>query len=151
MFSRRHAMALVGIVHVRERIRRITLLRMSGPTRLALIIISAGVFSVGHATGHYPTTPLDQVADVVLILKPQERYSLHKMATVDRIIQGEIVHIEKGSSEKDIISIPIVHTRNTFTLPLDSGVPVKLYLSRFKDGHAYYIIGVSPIAPKDQP
>jgi hypothetical protein len=111
---------------------------VTGVAYLAVITVIAVVLTAGQAAGHYPTTPLAQVADVILVIKPHERYSLHLPATVDRIVLGDIVRIEKG-----VLPKMIVHTRNTFTLPLEAGVPVKLFLSPFKDGHGHYIIGVS--------
>jgi hypothetical protein len=100
--------------------------------------VIAVVLSASHAAGHYPNIPLEQVADVVVVIKPSERYSLHLPATVDRIVQGDVVRTEKG-----IAPIVIIHTRNTFTAPIEAGIPVRLYLKAFKDGHAHYIIGVA--------
>lgn len=47
---------------------------------------------------------------MIVVIKPRERHSLHLPATVDRIIQGEIVRVEKG-----VPPLVIVHTRNSFT------------------------------------
>src|SRR6266481_80362 len=69
---------------------------------------------------------------LITVIKPHEKHSLHIPATVDRVIEGDIVRIEKGVQPK-----MIVHTRNTFTLPLKADVPVKLFLSPFKDGHGH--------------
>lgn len=121
----------------------------SGPgTRVgvAVIVLMAAVLMAGHAAGHYPATPLAEVADVVIVIKPRERYSLHRPATVDRIVQGDLVRIEKG-----VAPLVILHTRNSFSSPLEAGVPVKLYLKAFKDGHAHYIIGVWPNPSGSQP
>ena len=57
----------------------------------------------------------------------------------DRIVEGDIVRLEKG-----VLPQTIVHTRNTIGSPLQAGVPVKLYLKAFKDGHAHYIINAAP-------
>ena len=112
---------------------------MSSSRSVAAVILMAAVLMAGHASGHYPNIPTEQVADVVVVIKPRERYSLHLIATVDRIVQGDLVRVEKG-----VAPIVIIHTRNSFTTPIEAGVPVKLYLKAFKDGHAHYIIGVSP-------
>ncbi|HMH49313.1 MAG TPA: hypothetical protein VK548_03705 [Candidatus Acidoferrum sp.] len=119
---------------------------MAGLTYLAAITVIAVVLIAGHAAGHHPAIPLEQVADVIVIIKPRERQSLNLPATVDRMIVGDIVRIEKGVSP-----IVIVHTRNTFTAPIEAGVPVRLYLKAFKDGHAHYIIGVSTEPVKSEP
>jgi len=112
---------------------------VAGMTYLAAIIVTAVVLFAGRAAGHYPGIPLEQVADVVIVITPDAKYSLHLPATVDRIVQGKVVRLDKGARPT-----LIVHTRNTFTAPIEAGVPVKLYLKAFKDGHAHYIIGVSP-------
>lgn len=119
---------------------------VSGLTYLAAITVIAVVLIAGQAAGHYPAIPLEQVADVIVVIKPRERQSLHLPATVDRIIQGDIVRTEKGGPP-----LVIVHTRNTFTAPLEAGVPVRLYLKAFKDGRAHYIIGVSTEPIKSLP
>jgi hypothetical protein len=118
--------------------RSLARIRASG---LAVVIAT---MAVGPAAGQEltrlglpPVAPIEEMADVILVLKPQEKYSLHAPATVDRVVQGEIVRLEKGALPKII-----VHTRNTLGSPLQAGVPVKLFLKEFKDGHAHYIIGV---------
>jgi len=119
---------------------------VAGMTSLAVITMIAVVLIAGHAPGHYPNIPLEQVADVIVVIKPRERQSLNLPATVDRIIQGDLVRVEKG-----VPPIVIMHTRNTFGAPLEAGVPVRLYLKAFKDGHAHYIIGVSSVPSASQP
>ena len=120
---------------------RLQVAYLAAITGIAIMLIA------GHAAGHYPAIPLEQVADVIVVIKPRDRQSLHLPATVDRIIQGNIVRVEKG-----VPPIVIVHTRNTFGgAPLEAGVPVRLYLKAFKDGHAHYIIGVSSAPSGSQP
>lgn len=115
-----------------------------GYTVLTLVIPVA--FTAGRAAGFTTVAPREEVADVIVVITPRERYSLHRPAMVDRIVQGDIVRTEKGARP-----IVITHTRNTFTAPLEAGVPVKLYLKAFKDGHAHYIIGVSSKVEASQP
>jgi hypothetical protein len=119
---------------------------MTGAASVVAITIIAVVLMAGHAVGHYPNIPLEQVADVVIVIKPHARYSLHMPATVDRIIEGDIVRIEKG-----VQPIMIIQTPNTFTSPIEAGVPVKLYLKAFPDGHAHYLIGVSHAVSGSRP
>jgi hypothetical protein len=122
------------------------LVRMSHVRCVAMLVLIGLAMSAGPAAGQgltplgrAPAVPLEEAADVILVLKPHERHSLHLPATIDRIVEGEIVHLEKG-----VLPKMIVHTRNTFTSGLEAGVPVKLFLMAFKDGHAHYIIGVLP-------
>lgn len=88
--------------------------------------------------GHPPAVPTEKVADVILVLKPHAKHSLHMPATVDRLVEGDIVRVEKG----------VVPTLGS---PLEVDVPVKLFLMAFKDGHAHYIIGVFPEGYGGQP
>jgi hypothetical protein len=103
-------------------------------------------FTAEHAAGFSTTTPLEQVADVIVVITPRQRHSLNRAAIVDRIVDGDIVQTEKG-----VRPTVIMHTRNSITAPLEAGVPVRLYLKAFKDGHAYYIIGVSSEPSMSQP
>jgi hypothetical protein len=116
---------------------------VTGVSYLTAIIMIAVVLTAGRAAGHYPNIRLEQVADVVIVIKPHQKYSLHMPATVDRIIEGDIVRIEKG-----VQPLMVIQTPNTFTSPIAAGIPVKLYLKAFPDGHAHhghahYLIGVS--------
>lgn len=127
--------------------------KISRVGRLAAMVIIGLLTAAGPTAGqgltrlgHPPTVPIEQVADVILVLKPHEKHSLHRPATIDRVIEGEIVRVEKGVRPK-----MIVHTRNTLGSPLESGVPVKLFLKAFKEGDAHYIIGVVPEGYKSQP
>jgi hypothetical protein len=113
---------------------------------LALMGLIASAFTAGRVAGQdpsdigdYPSVPPEQLAEVILVIKPHATLSLHLPAPTDRIVQGDIVRLEKG-----VLPHTIVHTRNTMGAPLRAGVPVKLYLKAFKDGHAYYIINIFP-------
>ena len=110
---------------------------------VAVIVLMLSVGPVAgqglRPLGHPPAVPIGQAADVILVLKPDAKYSLHIPATVDRIVQGDIVRLEKGT-----LPHTIVHTRSTMGSPLAAGVPVKLFLKEFRDGHAHYIIGAFP-------
>jgi len=117
-----------------------------GVWHVAAISVIVVLSIAGPVAGDHTTIPLEKVADVIVVIKPHERHSLHMPATVDRMIVGDIIGIEKG-----ITPIMIIHTRNTFTAPLEADVPVRLYLKAFKDGHAHYIIGVSTDPTKSQP
>jgi hypothetical protein len=114
------------------------LVALAGPT--------AGQEFTHARLGLMPVVPLEKMADVIIVIRPQEKYSLHRAATVDRMVQGQIMRVEKG-----VVPQMIVHTRNTLTSPLEAGVPVMLFLKEFKDGRAHYIIGVGPESYKGQP
>ena len=131
---------------VPKRARPAARVSVAGLTYLAVITVIAVVLTAGHAAGHYPNIPLEQLADVVIVIKPHGKYSLHMPATVDRVIEGDIVRVEKG-----VQPTMILQTRNTFTSPLEAGVPVRLYLKTLKGGHAHYLIGVSHAVSGGQP
>lgn len=90
--------------------------------------------------------PIEERADAVVVFKPHEKHTLFRPATIDRVIDGEIIRIEKGVRPK-----MIVHLKNAIVSKLEAGVPVKLFLKEFKDGHAHYIIGVFPEDYRSQP
>jgi hypothetical protein len=83
--------------------------------------------------------PLEQAADAIVVLVPDETFHLNVPLPNERVIRGSVLRQDKGP-----MPTMIVHTANTFTNPLHAGVPVKLFLSKFKDRDAYYIIGVHP-------
>lgn len=88
---------------------------------------------------HYPAVPPEQLAEVIIVIRPHTTFALNRPESTDRIIQGDIIRIEKG-----VLPKAIVHNRNSIGAPLRAGVPVKLYLKAFKDGHAHYIINAFP-------
>ncbi|MGH6690640.1 MAG: hypothetical protein ACREF4_08180 [Gammaproteobacteria bacterium] len=91
-------------------------------------------------SGHdFPAVPPEQLADVIIVLKPNVTFPLHLPTPTDQVVYGDIVRIEKG-----VAPHTIVHTRNTFITPLQAGVPRKLFLKAFPDGSGYYIIGNFP-------
>jgi hypothetical protein len=132
----------------RQRARKIS--RVGCLTTMVIIglLTAAGPTAGQELTrlGLPPAVPIEKAADVILVLKPHAKQSLHMPATIDRIVDGEIVRVEKG-----VRPTMIVHTRNTLGSPLEAGVPVKLFLMAFKDGHAHYIIGVFPEGYGGQP
>lgn len=121
-----------------------------GTAVLAVMVVCVSVGSVTGQElprlGHPPTIPLEQAADVIVVLKPHVRQFLDIPTVTDRVIQGDIVRLEKG-----VVPTMIVHTRNTFTSPLEANVPVKLYLKEFRDGHGHYIIGVDRVSEGGRP
>lgn len=127
--------------------------KVSGVGYLTALVIAGLLTAVGPTAGqeltrlgHPPAVPIEKVADVILVLKPHAKHSLHMPATIDRLVEGDIVRVEKG-----VVPKMIVHTRNTLGSPLEADVPVKLFLMAFKDGHAHYIIGVFPEGYRGQP
>jgi hypothetical protein len=112
----------------------------------AAAAIAVLALSVGPAAGQalrlpldYPAVPPEQAADVILVLRPHVTLPAHIPAPSDRIVQGDIVRLEKG-----VLPQTIVHTKNTIGSPLQAGVPMKLFLKAFRDGHAHYIIAARP-------
>lgn len=108
--------------------------------------LMAGASLTVAADGHdakdisdYPAVPPEQLAEVIIVILPHTTFALNRPEPTDRIVQGDIIRIEKG-----VLPTTIVHTRNTIGAPLRAGVPVKLYLKAFKDGHAHYIINAFP-------
>jgi hypothetical protein len=85
--------------------------------------------------------PLEEMADVIVILVPTHDHTLHVPAPVERPIKGQIVRLEKGKFSPPVI----IHTANTITTPLKQGTPNRLFLKKFRDRDAYYIIGVLPV------
>jgi hypothetical protein len=93
-----------------------------------------------------PAVPLAQAADAIVVLIPDETFHLLVPDSQERIIRGFIVRQEKGP----VPSI-IVHTPHTIVNSLQQGVPARLFLAKFKDREAYYIIGVHPLPEGDKP
>ena len=113
---------------------------------LALMVSAALTVSAAVVEGEdvrdptdFPSVPPEQLAEVILVIKPYATLPLNLPAPTDRIVQGDVVRLEKG-----VLPQTIVHTRNTMGAPLQAGVSVKLYLKAFKDGHAHYIINIFP-------
>lgn len=94
----------------------------------------------------WPGIPLEDVADVIVIMVPAHDHRLNVPESVERPIEGQIIQTEKGVLEKGKLPAPaIVHTPHTITAPLNQGIPKKLYLKKFPDRDAYYLIGVDPV------
>jgi hypothetical protein len=98
--------------------------------------------------GHWDraAVPLEQAADVIVVLVPDETFDLHIPTPHERVIRGSIVRLDKGPMPP-----MIVHTPNTFVTPLQAKVPAKLFLTKFKDRDASFIIGVHPQVPGEKP
>lgn len=93
-----------------------------------------------------PTIPIEQGADVIVVIRPDADYPLHRAASTERVIRGDIRRLEKGP-----VPLTIVHTPRTIIAPLRAGVTVKLFLKAFANRNAYYIIGVFPESYGGQP
>ncbi len=90
----------------------------------------------------WPGVPLEEVADVIVIMVPAHDHALHVPMPEERPIEGKIIRVDKGN----LPATPnIVHTPHTITAPLNQGIPKKLYLKKFPDRDAYYLIGVDPV------
>jgi len=93
-----------------------------------------------------PTIPIEQGADVIVVIRPDADYPLHRAAPTERVIRGDIRRLVKGP-----MPLTIVHTPRTIIAPLRAGVPVKLFLKAFANRNAYYIVGVFPESYGEQP
>lgn len=87
-------------------------------------------------------TPPDQVADVIVVYTPEVDMDLDKMKPHERGFRGRIEKQEKGDAEP----LVIVQRPNSMIMPLQAGVPVRLYLKRFDDRDAYYPIAIFPVS-----
>lgn len=106
----------------------------------ALILGASRSFAVGDVDD---ATPPDQVADAIVVYTPHADMHLEKMESFERGLTGRIERQEKGS----VAPVTIIHPANSMILPLQAGVPVRLYLKRFPDRDAYYPIAIFPISP----
>jgi hypothetical protein len=125
--------------------------RLSFPG-IFFVLFSGSVFA-GPTSGQlpgfavdYPAVPIEKLADVILVLKPHATFSLQVPSREERIVQGDIVRVEKG-----VVPQTIVHTPSAIVAPLQAAVPVKLFLKSFKNRNAHYIIGVFPESYGGQP
>lgn len=90
----------------------------------------------------WEAVPKELVADAIVVVVPAADMALHVPVRMDRIVPGAVIAVEKGYRAAPLT---IVHTANTFTTPLRQGVPTRLYLKRYPDRDAYYVIGVLPL------
>ena len=91
------------------------------------------------AIAEYATVPIEQRADVILLVEPHSMHAFDVPARAERVVHGSVLRVDKG-----VVPQMIVHTPATIVAPLRAGVPAKLFLKKFKDRDAYYIIGVFP-------
>lgn len=84
--------------------------------------------------------PPELIADSIVTYVPDMDMPLHKMEPTERMIEGEVIKVEKG-----VEPYLIIHNANTMIAPLKEGVPVKLFLKRHPDKDAYYPIAIFPI------
>lgn len=101
--------------------------------------IADGLF--GEGLVDYATPP-EQVADAIVVYTPNADMSLNKMELSERVLIGRIEKHEKGN----VAHSKIVHRAKSMIMPLQAGVPVKLYLKHFSDRDAYYPIAIFPIS-----
>jgi len=115
-------------------------------TVVASVAAAAPLFAVGpceerlmllHGGIDFPSLPLVDSADVIVVLLP--RTDITTIASVEREVVGEIERVEKGTAPRTII-----YTANTFGAFVRAGVRAKLFLKKFADRDAHYIIGTLP-------
>lgn len=110
-----------------------------GETKLGILLLLLAPLLMGTT---WAAIPLEEVADTMVLLIPHNEMALHVPMPTERAIQGKIVKVEKGQL---LPQAQIIHTANTFTTPLKQGIPYRLFLKKFPDRDAYYIIGVLPM------
>lgn len=115
-------------------------------TVVASIAAAAPLFAIGpceerlmleHGGIDFPALPLVDSADVILVLLPHA--DITTIAPVEGEVVGDIERVEKGTAPRTII-----YTANTFGASVRAGVRVKLFLKRFADRDAHYIVGTLP-------
>lgn len=123
----------------------------------AAVFVLASLILVAPAAGGLPpcvhpsalglvhfVTPLEEVADAIVVLKPSVDYPMFTGA--ERVIEGEIERVEKGVPPQTIVT-----TAQSLWAGLRAGVPARLFLKKFQTRDAHYVIGVSssPNRPPD--
>jgi hypothetical protein len=88
---------------------------------------------VNRGNVDYPAVSLEQAADVIVVLVPDEDFGL---APHERVVNGFVIRLDKGPMPHRI-----VFTAYSMLTPLEKGVPAKLFLKTFTDRDACYIIG----------
>lgn len=83
--------------------------------------------------------PPELIADSIVIYEPNMDLPLDEQGT-EHIIEGKVTRVEKGLEPNLII-----HNASTIHMPLEEGVPVKLFLKQFPDREAYYPIAIFPV------
>lgn len=86
------------------------------------------------------------LADAIVIHVSDQDLSLHRPERTERVIRGKTLKVEKGPLPK-----VIVHAGNAIVRPLQAGVPMRVFLKRFPDRDAYYVIAVLPLSSGVQP
>lgn len=94
------------------------------------------LISTANATSY--GTPPSEAADVIVVFTPSKYQAFNAASMVDRGIAGTVNSVDKG----EVKNLNIMHLKNSFTSPLLPGVPVRLYLKKYPDRDAYYLIGV---------
>ena len=124
-------------------------------TRMFLLVAIMIVITVAQTAGQglpnlghvdRPAVPIEQAADVVVVLVPDETLDLHMPTPYERVVRGSIERLDKGPMPQ-----VIVHTPNTIVTGLRAGVPAKVFLKKFEDRDVYYIIGVFAASSEKKP
>lgn len=77
------------------------------------------------------------MADAIVTIVPWQNYRLSILSKEPIEINGDVVQIEKI----DRLEAPILHRPGVLIAPLYKGVPAKLFLKRYANLNAYYLIG----------
>jgi len=104
-----------------------------------------------EALGHLidRAVPPENIADVIVDFVPRSYLPLHIASRTNRSIEGSVVKLERGPAqflEREPSMLPrIVQPANTLIAPLQTGVPVKLFLKLNPKTGEYYPIAIFPI------
>jgi hypothetical protein len=131
-----------GLVLVAVTVMMLTVCRASGQ------IFYPPIMDPPTDRGHIdrPGVPIEQMADVIVVLVPDETLDLRVPTSHERVVRGTIVELHKGPLPQ-----MIVHTPNGIVSALQAGVPAKLFLKKIKDRDAYDIIGNFAASPGAKP
>lgn len=84
------------------------------------------------------------IADAIVVYTPMAHHALDKVASFERVLNGRIERQEKGRDAHN--PRVIIQKIDTIIMPLEAGVPVRMYLKRFSDRDAYYPIAIFPVS-----
>lgn len=105
----------------------------------AVLLFSVSAFAQEKQDGlavDYARHPYE-MADAIVVINPSADYNLTIPASRGVEIQGEIVRVEK--IEK--LNGPIIHRPGVMIGPLHKNKNAKLFLKKYSDAEAYYLIG----------
>jgi hypothetical protein len=120
-----------------------TMGRMTGFCLALVMLVAPSAFSqdrdeLRDAVVEVPVAP-ETVADSVIEFTPSRDAALNIPLAQEQNLEGRMV-LQAGTAPTSII-VPA----HTMILPLQQGVPVRMFLMRFEDRDAYYPIAIFPL------